>query len=111
MLGMNIAMIVKTLLRVAKVPHTKIKNLLENLQKPFSCAMSFVCILAQLRRLQETEIHRIVVASMPRNFCLKIVSRPLVVAVSVWDSIKISTCSVTCMYTSTPENSENTTSK
>ena len=108
MLGMNMAMMEKILLRVAKVPQTKMKNWLENLQKPFSSVMSFVCVLAQLRRLHETEIHRIVVASRPRNVCLKIVSRPPVVAVSVWDNIKISTCIVTCIYTSMAEN---TTSK
>ena len=67
MLGMNIAMMERTLLRVAKHPHKKMKNLLEILQKPFSSAMSFVCIRAQLRRLQEMEIHRTVVASRPRK--------------------------------------------
>ena len=67
MLGMNIAMMERTLLRVAKVPQKKMKNWLEILQKPFSSAMCFVCILAQLKRLQEIEIYKTVVASRPRK--------------------------------------------
>ena len=66
-LGINIAMMERTLLRVAKDPQIKMKNWLDNMQKPFSSAMSFVCIRAQLRRLQEIEMYKTVVASRPRN--------------------------------------------
>ena len=52
---------------VAKVPHTKMKNSVQNLQNPFSRAVSLVCILTQLRRLHEIEPTKTVVASIPKK--------------------------------------------
>ena len=73
MLGIKRAMIERTRRRVANDPQMKMKNWLENLQNPFSSAINFVCMRAQLRRLQAMEIQRTVVASRPRNFWSKIV--------------------------------------
>ena len=55
MLGINIAMIDKTLLRVAKVPHAKINNFNVIGQKPVSTKMILVCVLIQLNKLQGIE--------------------------------------------------------
>ena len=61
------AMIERTLRMVAKVPHTKMKNSVQNLQNPFSRAVSLVCILTQLRRLHEIDPTKTVVASIPKK--------------------------------------------
>ena len=66
----------KTLRRVAKVPQTKMKSFEVNLQKPFSRAMRFVCILMQLRRLQLVDKTKNSVGSRPNAVCLKIVVSP-----------------------------------
>ena len=60
-------MIERTLRKVAKVPHTKRKNWVENFENPFSRAVSLVCILTQLRRLHEIEPTKTVVASIPKK--------------------------------------------
>ena len=66
----------RTLRRVAKVPQTKMKSCEVNLQKPFSRAMSFVCILTQLRRLQLVDKMKNAVGSRPNAVCSKIVVSP-----------------------------------
>ena len=102
MLGMNNAMMERILRRVAKVPQIKMNIFDVILQKPFSKAISLVCILTQLKTLQAMEIPRAVVGSNPRNFWLKTVVRPPVLAVCVWATSKMRTCTVTWTYTSIP---------
>ena len=55
MLGTNIAIMDKTLLRVAKVPHAKINNFDVIGQKPVSVEIILVCVLMQLNKLQVIE--------------------------------------------------------